>query len=496
MPLRSNPSQHHGLTDEQLLAAAAKETAVFIEAAPGSGKTTVAAERYGFLHYNNLTDPRATVALSFTRAATRELRDRVARMWGLEALRSPNRIVTIDTLLSELCSFLLYDNHLRWPGRHTDLRVLDGWGTSHKHTYSRYEPILALREREIVISCRINDSASTHIADASFKEAINAGICTHEDVRAIINAALSDEELSEVLGRRIQSTIRSLIVDEIFDANRLDLRLISRAIRYSTNVTVIGDPWQALYLFRGAGPHLVPKLIKHFDLHTYRLTRSFRFISEQCVDLARNLRAGEPITLPAHTDEQLDIVLARKWDTLWEIGGDVLPLSFGSPRTVEKAAALLLLDMVTVSALGRRAIFIEEALVTLGITDSDVRKRLSLQLIDVLATLRSTTASAVNDAWDQLVEVVQTESSQQFRNRHPTYTRPLSLLRGYLQRDVYHPVPAVTVHQAKGQEWSGVGVRLTPTERIALGAGLDKTKDDHRIIYVALTRGKSTTVAI
>lgn len=494
--MRSSPLQHRGLTDEQLLAAATRETAVFIEAAPGSGKTTVAAERYGFLHYDNLTDPRATVALSFTRAATRELRNRVARTWGLDALRSPNRIVTIDTLLSELCSFLLYGNHLRWPGNHTDLRVLDEWGTSYKHTFSRYELILTIREREIVISRRINDSASNHIADASFKEAINAGICTHEDVRAIIDAALSDAELSEVLGRRIQSTIRSLIVDEIFDANRLDLRLISRAIKYNTNVTVIGDPWQALYLFRGAGPHLVPTLIKHFDLRTYRLTRSFRFISEQCADLARNLRAGEAITLPAHTDEQLDIVLARKWDALWEIGGNILPLSFGSPRTVEKAAALLLLDMVTISAFGRRAVFIEEALVTLGITDSDARNRLNLRLIDVLATLRSTTVSAINDAWDQLVEVVRTESPRQFRDRHSTYTRPLSLLRSYLQRDVCHPVPAVTVHQAKGQEWSSVGVRLTQAERIALGAGLDKTKDDHRIIYVALTRGKSITVAV
>ncbi|WP_259403157.1 UvrD-helicase domain-containing protein [Microbispora sp. H10670] len=494
--MTSSPQQRNGLTEEQLLAAAASEPAVYIEAAPGSGKTTVAAERYGFLHYNNLTDPRATVALSFTRAATRELRDRVARTWGLGALRSPNRVATIDTLLSELLSFLLDGNHLRWPGGHTDLRVLDGWDATYKHTFSQYEPTLTVAGREITVSQRFNDKASSNIAYASFKKAINAGTCTHEDVRSVIDAAFNDSQLSGLLGRRIQTTIRNLIVDEIFDANRLDLRLIGRAISSGVNVTVIGDPWQALYLFRGAGPHLVPTLIKHFGLHIYQLTRSFRFVSEQCVDLARDLRGGKSVELPIHRGGQLDVVLARKWDTLWEVGGDVLPLSFGSPRTVEKAAAQLLLDIVATSALGRRAVFTDEALVMLGITDPSARARLDPQLFDVLTTLRSTTGSAVNDAWDQLVEVVRTESPRQFRDRHPTYTRPLVHLRSYLQRDVSQPVPAVTVHQAKGREWPRVGVRLTSGEKAALDAGLNEGNDDHRIIYVALTRGKSMTVAI
>lgn len=39
------------LTDEQLVAAATVDPAVFLEAAPGSGKTTVAAQRFGALRY-------------------------------------------------------------------------------------------------------------------------------------------------------------------------------------------------------------------------------------------------------------------------------------------------------------------------------------------------------------------------------------------------------------------------------------------------------------
>jgi DNA helicase-2/ATP-dependent DNA helicase PcrA len=52
-----------------------------------------------------------------------------------------------------------------------------------------------------------------------------------------------------------------LIVDEIFDANKLDLALILLAGKSGISTTLIGDPWQPLYEFRGAQPELVPRLV-------------------------------------------------------------------------------------------------------------------------------------------------------------------------------------------------------------------------------------------
>src|SRR5699024_6497345 len=69
------------LTVEQRHAAATGEKNIFIEAGPGSGKTTVSAQRFGVLRFaaQYRYDSRAVVAVSFTRAATSNLRRRVQR---------------------------------------------------------------------------------------------------------------------------------------------------------------------------------------------------------------------------------------------------------------------------------------------------------------------------------------------------------------------------------------------------------------------------------
>ena len=51
------------LTDEQLVAAGTPLRRAYIEASPGSGKTTVAAQRFGYQRYiRSQTDDRAPMA--------------------------------------------------------------------------------------------------------------------------------------------------------------------------------------------------------------------------------------------------------------------------------------------------------------------------------------------------------------------------------------------------------------------------------------------------
>lgn len=138
------------LTDEQLVAAGTSCSRVFIEAAPGSGKTTVAAQRFGVLRYtqrvlpNGRPDSRAVVAVSFTRSATWELRQRVRRSWGPTALTWPHRICTLDTLLCDLLQDLLLCGLVQWPGGHTTLEVHDSWKVLVRHGFTKIEWGLAL----------------------------------------------------------------------------------------------------------------------------------------------------------------------------------------------------------------------------------------------------------------------------------------------------------------------------------------------------------------
>jgi hypothetical protein len=43
----------------------------------------------------------------------------------------------------------------------------------------------------------------------------------------------------------LAATVRSLIVDEVFDANEFDIRVIELALAAGIEITIIFDPWQA-----------------------------------------------------------------------------------------------------------------------------------------------------------------------------------------------------------------------------------------------------------
>ncbi|WP_350283971.1 ATP-binding domain-containing protein [Streptomyces graminofaciens] len=54
----------------------------------------------------------------------------------------------------------------------------------------------------------------------------------------------------------------------------------------------------------------------------------------------------------------------------------------------------------------------------------------------------------------------------------------------------------LTCHQAKGKEWSTVGVRLEENDTAALHNGLVPEDEEHRSLYVALTRARRHTIAL
>lgn len=119
------PTTRFPLTSEQHAAAFSRAERLYINAAPGSGKTTVAAERFGLQRWERGADARRVLGLSFTRSASAELAGRIRRRWGPVALRWPHAIMTIDALHCEILTYLLRSGAINWPGGATDLTVLD-----------------------------------------------------------------------------------------------------------------------------------------------------------------------------------------------------------------------------------------------------------------------------------------------------------------------------------------------------------------------------------
>jgi len=497
------------LTDEQRVAAAAKTTNTFIEAGPGTGKTTVSAHRFGVQRFAShlRADSRAVVAISFTRAATFNLRQRVQRLWGPSALAWPHRIITLDTIMSDLVHDLLSAGLLVWPNQtilwpdgKIVLDVHDSWASFSGSVWTRTTYDILVVAGQVVVRRGFKQESSSSIPPTVSVPLLQKGVCTHQDVRDVLAQALNDDVTADYVRGRLFSKFRALIVDEVFDANDLDIAVIEAAINAGVAFTLVGDPWQALYVFRGARPHVVPELLKRTQVRTLPLTHSFRWRDDIQRDLAVSLRDGGSVVLPAVDSggglEDLDVVLALQWKSLWELGAGVLPLAFhGFKGGYEEAAAVLLLNHVTRSVFDLDATYINNALTALAIQDRAVPRLLEPDLQKVAEILRAGGKSSIAAAYDQLIVAVKTFSPRHFKPVHHAYTKRLAQIQ---ERLAHHqrPVPGLTTHQAKGSEWDVVGVRLTGSERAALAGGLSVHNDQHRKLYVACTRAHRRTVEV
>ncbi|MGW6904823.1 UvrD-helicase domain-containing protein [Streptomyces sp. NPDC054940] len=484
----------HALTPQQLTASGSPHGRIYVEAAPGSGKTTVSALRFGLHRFAAPTDPRAVVAVSFTRSATEELRTRVIRQWGSASLRWPHRIVTLDTLLCDLLFHLLDEGVLHWPGGHTELDVLDTWRTTLPTKPSRIKPVLQVDGGHIVIRTVNEPQRASHPSAIDFKAAVSAGACTHDNVREVLQEALTAGPARRALISYFEATVRSLTVDEVFDANDLDREIFSLAASASSSLTLVGDPWQALYQFRGARPAAMEAYIRENGFTTHYLDDSFRWGTDRQAWLTRRLRRSLPVTLPAGSAHDADMVLALNWQALWECDPRVLPLAIAPGISqVQKAICTLILNEIAQNALGMQAVFLHDALVTLGLDNESLATTLRPYLQSVAADLKDGRQPA--SVWQRLT--LHIADHMPGINSTQLARKPLLVLKRLqlrLASDLL--TPGLTCHQSKGREWNTVAVKLSPADASALAHGLDPARANHRALYVALTRARLNTLAL
>ncbi|MFF9778785.1 UvrD-helicase domain-containing protein [Streptomyces sp. NPDC013978] len=482
------------LTSQQLTASGCPDSRVYVQAAPGSGKTTVSALRFGLHRFSALSDPRAVVAVSFTRSATEELRTRVSRQWGSASLRWPHRIVTLDALLCDLLFHLLNEGVLQWPGGHRELEVMDSWRAALPIQRSRIKPVLQVDNGHVVIRTLREHRPASHPSALHFRGAVLAGTCTHDNVREVLQGALTTAPARQALVSYFETSVRSLTVDEVFDANDLDRDIFSLAASASSSLTLVGDPWQALYQFRGARPAAMEKYISENRFTTHHLDVSFRWETDRQSWITRQLRQRVPVRLPEGFAGEADVVLAHKWKQLWQCDPLVLPLAIRpGVGQVQDAICTLLLNEITQNALGTQATFLHDALVTLGLDKEALATMARPCLQAAVADLKG--GHQPTPVWQELITSLM--------DRIPTIAaaeltrKPVSalhLLQLRLTDDQL--IPGLTYHQSKGREWNTVGIKLSPAEVSALANGLDPANEDHRALYVGLTRARLSTLAL
>lgn len=470
---------------------------LFIEAGPGTGKTFVVAERFGHLAFRRGAAETRVLALSFTVSATSVLRRALLARWGRQAVEFPHRVQTFDSIFREVLEFLLRSGLVKWPGNHVTLEPLDEWEDRQPAPAIApvsWEPILD-GQTVTADKCFVDPGELVVTAKKRLMPQLEAGLCTHDAIRNIVIVAAADPTNRECVKDFLRGQATSVLVDELFDANSSDIELLCLLLEAGCAMTVVGDPWQALYDFRHSAPADVEsELLAPHGFTPAPLQVSFRFAeNSEAERVAIQARSTNPCD-PLIAVTEPEAVLAAEWKDLWGAGPEVLPMAFGQVRSQLDALMALLLDEVVRAYGFSGSRFKSVAAHKLGIDISELGDRVAVAVEPVIALLSSAGALDVEAALHQLSLVPKEhfDASKKVTVSADAKERYKSLLVALADRlrHAGRHVPGLTVHQAKGNEWDRVAVIVAPSDIAALTAGLDVGKSDHRRLYVALTRGR------
>ena len=296
------PAVMHELDESQLAAVMWEGGPLLVEAGPGTGKTRTLVRRIQRKLEEN-ESPASFLALTFSRKASEEMRERIAGM---------NPDASIEMWVGTFHQFGL-ELVTKWPlrfGRTSDVRPLDQTGQLElleanleklplKHFQNLYEPAYELVPVLRVIS-RCKDELISPDQYETDAKAFKRNARTeeeHEDAdRALEVAAIYriyEEELkradavdfgdlvvmaSELVNNHpeVQTYVagfKHILVDEFQDVNFASAELLRGLAKTGTDVWVVADPRQSIYRFRGAEPSNVAKFSRALSVASGRLRR-------------------------------------------------------------------------------------------------------------------------------------------------------------------------------------------------------------------------------
>lgn len=232
------------LDEDQRAAAETTEGPLLIMAGPGSGKTRTLTHRIAHLVAECGAPASACLAITFTRRAASEMRERLASL--LPAGADPIPIHTFHSL-----GLAILREHANAVGLHRGFRV-----ASEAERAAALAEALKLSERKAGILLRAisraKRSASAEAAEVlpAYQHALAMrNWIDFDDIIALtVNALAADPGLAA----HYRNRFRWISVDEFQDVDELQYRLLTLLAPPGANLCVIGDPNQAIYGFRGA----------------------------------------------------------------------------------------------------------------------------------------------------------------------------------------------------------------------------------------------------
>ena len=252
------------LNPSQVQAVIHKEGPCMVLAGPGSGKTLTITKRIEYLIGKHHVSPEEILVITFTKAASIEMKERFVRLCGQKA--GP---VTFGTFHG------IYYGILKWAYRMNASNIL-----SEEQKYQLLKQVIGRMEIDIDdekdflqgIAGEIGNIKNNQIPLAEY-ESLN---CSEEVFREIFEQYEKERKrlkkidfddmlvlVYELFKKRPdilsmwQRKFRYILIDEFQDINQVQYDVIRMLAAPENNLFIVGDDDQSIYRFRGARPDIM-----------------------------------------------------------------------------------------------------------------------------------------------------------------------------------------------------------------------------------------------
>ena len=307
------------LNKEQRQAVECVEGPVLIVAGAGSGKTRVLTSRIAYMIEKG-TDPARILALTFTKKAANEMKERIAQMVGERKARR----IYMGTFHSVFIRFLReFADKIGFPSGFTIYDTSDSVSAV-KTCIKQLNLDEKLYKPKEVLS-RISRAKNDLITPTPYSEGKGgylqddivhnkpdiykvyqlycntcrqSGVMDFDDILLYMNILLKGTLNDKEALLAIRDRFSAILVDEYQDTNVSQYLILRKLAAVHKNITVVGDDSQSIYAFRGAKIENILNFKKDFpEAKTFRLEQNYRS-TQNIVNAANSLISKNEERIP------------------------------------------------------------------------------------------------------------------------------------------------------------------------------------------------------
>lgn len=285
------------LNKEQYQAATSQSRHLRIIAGAGTGKTRTLTYRLAYQIANGM-DPSRILAITFTNKAANEMKTRVKDLLNKEGMS--NLGAPLVCTYHSFCLKMLLKEHSYVPGYEKGFQIADEDKQNKifneiftegkypiekkdrqyvRDQISRFKTIGLLPDEITSSDLGLNPNVSFQKVEYCYssyqKELKSQRLMDFDDLLLYAYKLLKN---NENIKRKYSNKYQSIMVDEFQDTNRIQYEIVYMLLNDFTQFTVVGDPDQNIYSFRGAEGNIIKKVIPNDfkDLQTVILDENYR----------------------------------------------------------------------------------------------------------------------------------------------------------------------------------------------------------------------------